>query len=258
MSEFADRYARQLVLKVVGPEGQARLAGSSALVVGCGALGTAQADRLVRAGVGTVRLVDRDQVELSNLQRQLLFTEADARSRLPKAVAAAQHLRAINASVTVDERVADVVAGSIRGLIDGVDVVLDATDNFETRYLINDACVEAGVPWIYGGVVATSGMLMPVLPGRGPCLRCLFPDPPEPGSVPDPAVEGVLNTAPTVVASWQVTMALQILLGDQPEPALISIDLWRGRQQRLPVQRASRCPCCVERRFCFVDAEDSE
>ncbi|MFH2005115.1 MAG: ThiF family adenylyltransferase [bacterium] len=251
---FDERYSRQLLLRMVGPSGQRRLGQSTALVVGCGALGSRQAELLTRAGMGSLRIVDRDVVELSNLPRQTLFDEADVAAGRPKAEAAARHLPRINSDVRIDARVLDVTAANVAELLADVDVVLDATDNFETRYLLNDICVQRNVPWIYGGVVEASGMTMAILPGETPCLRCIFPDPPTPGSVPTTGTIGILNTLPALIAARQVTEALKVLLDPGAvNRRLVQLDLWDNDIRQLTVAREPRCPTCVERRFEFLD-----
>jgi len=238
------RYAQQILLKDFGAGGQRKLSGASVLIVGCGALGSVQSQLLVRAGVGRVRIVDRDIPELGNLHRQILFDEDDVRARSPKADVAGFKLSRANSEVAVETRVMEVTAGNIDGLISDVDLVLDATDNFETRYLINDACIRSQKPWIYGGVIATSGMSMTITPGRGPCLRCLFPEPPGPGAVPGIDTEGVLSTAPVTVAALQVTEAIKLLCGAQPREGLLTLDVWTGSFQNVPVYRDENCPAC--------------
>jgi molybdopterin/thiamine biosynthesis adenylyltransferase len=238
------RYAKQILLKDLGAEGQQKLAGASVLIVGCGALGSVQSQLLVRAGVGRVRIVDRDVPEIGNLHRQILFDEDDVQARSPKADVAARRLARVNSSVILDARVMEVTAGNIDALVSDMDLVLDATDNFETRYLINDACVRSRKPWIYGGVIATSGMSMTIVPGRGPCLRCLFPEPPEPGTVPTIRTEGVLATAPVTVAALEVTEAIKLLCGAQPREGLLMLDVWTGSFQSVPVLRDENCPAC--------------
>ena len=253
MTTGPERYARQVALKEIGTEGQAKIRASSVLVVGSGALGCMQAQLLARAGVGRLRLVDRDFVEVVNLHRQTLFDEDDARMTLPKAEAASRRLRKANSDVQVEAVVADVTARNIEALLDGVDVALDATDNFETRYLVNDACVKLGKPWVHGGAMGVSGNLMTIRPGVGPCLRCLFPKPPPPGSLPGCHIVGVLNTAPAIVASLQVTEALRLLVGDAPATChLTAIDLWDPRLQRVEVKRDPDCICCVRHQYDFL------
>ncbi len=252
----AERYARQAVLPQIGPAGQEKLGASAALLVGCGALGCAQAQLLSRAGVGRLVLVDRDFVELNNLQRQLLYDEADAAQRLPKAEAAARHLRAINSAIRVEPRVADLTARNVCELLQGVDVVLDATDNVETRYLVNDACVSAGKPWVYGGAVGTSGVVLAVRPGDGPCLRCVFPEPAPPGTLATCDMAGVLNSAPAAIAALQVVEAVKLLLGAAPDAhRLHSLDVWAPSLRSVKVQREPACRCCGARDFEFLNAQ---
>ncbi len=249
------RYARQAVLGVIGPEGQETLSRSTMLIIGCGALGSTQAELLARAGVGRLILVDRDVLELHNLQRQLLFDEHDVRERLPKATAAARRLRAINSEIEIEEVVADVTAGIVEGLVERADLVLDGTDNFETRYLLNDAAVRAGKPWIYGGVVGTDGMVMAVRPGQGPCLRCLFPEPPDARHLPTCETTGVLNAAVVWVAALQVAEAIKVLVGAPGESRFHMLDVWRGSSSPILVRRDETCTCCVERRFDFLSGD---
>ncbi len=253
-----DRYARQLGLREIGARGQQKLAESSVLLVGAGALGTHQAELLARAGVGRLRIADRDFVQLDNLHRQSLFDEADAEARWPKAEAAKRRLAEINRDVTVEALVVDVTARNVERLLDGVALALDATDNAETRYLVNDACVKRALPWVYGGAVGTTGAVMSVRPGGGPCLRCVFPDPPPPGTLLTCELRGVLNTLPAMVAALQVTEALRLLVGDPPRAThFIAIDLWEESFRPVRVERAPGCPCCAERRFDFLEAGET-
>lgn len=250
-----NRYSRQEVLEEIGPHGQEKLLRAGVLIVGCGALGCAQAQLLARAGVGRITVVDRDLVEANNLQRQILFDETDASAGMPKAEAAARKLAGINSSIEITGLVKDVTPNNVEELLTGVVLVLDGTDNLETRYLINDACVKNKIPWIYGGVIGTSGMSMSVLPGQGPCFRCLFPQPPPHGSMPTCDTVGVLNTAPAVVASVQATEAIKILVGeDLDEHLIVSVDLWRGHYQTLAASRDEACPCCGQGRYDFLSS----
>jgi adenylyltransferase/sulfurtransferase len=249
-----DRYCRQTALAVIGPEGQARVDASTVLIVGCGALGSAQAELLARAGVGRLVIVDRDVVELHNLQRQLLFDERDAGERAPKAVAAARRLRAINSDIEVEAVVADVTSINVERLVRAASVVLDGTDNFETRYLLNDACVKLGRPWVYGGVVGADGVVMAVRPGKGPCLRCLFPEPPEAAAAFTCEVSGVLGTAVAWVAAVQATEALRLIVGAPAATATFrSLDVWDGSINGVEVLRDVSCPCCGLGRYEFLD-----
>lgn len=253
------RYSRQELFGPIGPEGQARLAAARVLVAGCGGLGTVSASLLGRAGVGFLRIADRDVVEMSNLQRQALFSEADVRLARPKAVAAAERLADLNHEVAVEPVVADITPANVRALVVDVDLVVDGFDNFEGRYLLNDACVERGVPWVYGACVEASGMAMLVVPGQTPCLRCVYPERPEPGAAPTCDTVGVLGSATHVTAALQVAMALRWLVArEAPRPAvMVSAHVWDGRFERIELAHepgVNRCPCCVERRFEFLDA----
>ena len=253
-----DRYSRQVLLPQIGESGQERIRSASALVVGCGALGSAISEILVRAGVGSIRVVDRDLVELVNLHRQILFDEKDADERIPKSEAAARRLREINSEVEVEGIVADVNPRNMEKLLIGVSIALDGTDNLETRYVLNDACVKQDIPWVYGGAVATDGLAMTVAPNRGPCLRCLFPEPPEPGAIPTCETAGVLATAPLITASIQATEALKLLVGDESGIGmLVSADAWSGRFTRAKVERRDDCPACGKREFSFLESKST-
>src|SRR5437016_3167404 len=208
-----DRYSRQILFSGIGREGQSRLAQSRILIIGCGALGTAQAESLARAGIGTLRIVDRDFVEFSNLQRQTMFTESDAADRLPKVIAGARHIGEINSDIEVEPEIVDVNHSNIERLIRDCDVVLDGTDNFTTRYLINDACVKHHVNWIYGAAVGSYGATMTIRPSETPCLRCVFPDAPPAASAPTCDTAGVIMPIISVVAAVQVSEALKLLVG---------------------------------------------
>jgi adenylyltransferase/sulfurtransferase len=251
-----DRYSRQVLYAPIGAAGQARLRAATVLLTGCGGLGAEAASLLARAGVGRLRIVDRDVVELTNLQRQALFDEADARGCVPKAVAAARHLREINAEVAVEPVVADLHAGNLAELLAGADLVVDGFDNFEGRYLLNDACVRAGLPWVHGACVGGYGVSALVVPGQTPCFRCLQPEVPPPGSAPTCDTVGILGPAAHLVASLEVAQALRWLVTrEAPQPAvLVSVDVWDLRFQRVELPaRDPRCPCCGERRFEFLE-----
>lgn len=249
------RYARQTMLAKLGQAGQDKLTASTVLVVGCGSLGSVQAEFLARAGIGRLLLADRDIVELSNLPTQILYDERDVKERLPKAEAAARRLRLVNSGIRIEPVIADVTAANAADLVAQADLVLDATDNFETRYLINDAAVRAGKPWIYGGVLGTDGMVLAVRPGLGPCLRCLFEEPPAMGSVPTCSSFGVLNTAVAWVAALQVTEALKILTGSgRDDFKFHNLDVWHGSVDAATAERRENCPCCGQRRFDFLDS----
>jgi len=249
------RYSRQALLPWIGEVGQERIQKATAAVVGVGALGCASSALLARAGVGRLILVDRDHVEESNLQRQALFTEAHWRARLPKAVAAEQALREIRPDLEVEALAEDLGPERARDLFQRAAVVLDGTDNFETRYLLNDAAVEAGRPWIYGGAVSTFGTLLAIRPGLTPCLRCLFPAPPAPGSAPTCDTAGVLGPAAAAVGALQAGEALKVLAGreDLCAPALRGFDLLDGSFSSVRPPREPACPCCGARAFDFLE-----
>jgi len=250
----SEKYSRQILFLPIGAEGQEKLLQSKAVIIGCGALGTAQANALVRAGVGTVRIVDRDFVEESNLQRQMLFDEADARESLPKAVAAERKLRQINSDVTVEGIVADADSSNIEEFIEGFDVVLDATDNFETRYLVNDAAVKLGIPWIYGAVVASYAATMTIIPGRTACLACVFPKSPS-GMHDTCDTVGVIGPAVSWAAAIQATEALKILLGRESElhGSLLAYDLWTNHFQQVKARRDPHCQVCVAHQYTYLE-----
>jgi adenylyltransferase/sulfurtransferase len=251
----ADRYSRQVRFREWGEEGQRRLAGSTIAIVGCGALGTFHAAALARAGVGHLLLIDRDYVEWSNLQRQWLFDESAAEQVLPKAIAAQRELARINAAVATEAIVEDLTARNIEDHLTAADLILDGTDNFETRFLINDFAVREGKPWVYGGAVGSYGIAMPILPGRSACFRCVYPEAPQ-GAQPTCETDGVLNTTTAMVASWQTSLAYQILLRGAEGVAqrITHFDVWRGetRQIRMPAARPD-CPACGRREFAFLN-----
>ncbi|MEO7145833.1 MAG: ThiF family adenylyltransferase [Bryobacteraceae bacterium] len=246
-----ERYSRQALFAPMGEAGQERMMAARVAIVGCGALGAFHADALARAGVGFLRIVDRDFVELSNLQRQCLFDEAGAAEGLPKAIAAKRRLHAVNSHVTVEAEVQDLTPANVEDLLGDVDLVLDGTDNFETRYLINDFCVLRGIPWIYGAAVSSYGLTMPVLPGRTACLKCVYPEPPA-GAQPTCETAGVLNAVTAAVAAWQVAAALKILSGHAAGLArrITTMDVWKGeiRQIEQPAPDPE-CQACGRREF---------
>ena len=242
-----DRYSRQILFDPIGEEGQRRLQAARVLIVGCGALGTAQAEALGRAGVGHLRIVDRDFVEPSNLQRQTMFTESDAADRLPKAIAAANHLREINSEIELEPQIADVNHSNIEQLIDGCDVVLDGTDNFATRYLINDACVKHSVNWIYGAAVGSYGVTMTIRPHQTVCLRCLFEETPPAASAPTCDTAGVIMPIINIVAAVQVSEALKLLTGhvEDLHASLMQFDVWRNEWRKIaPGSPRPDCSVC--------------
>ena len=243
----SDRYSRQVRFAPLGPAGQARLAAGRAVIVGCGALGSVVAVSLVRAGVGHVRLIDRDLPELSNLPRQVLFDEADVKAGLPKTVAAQRHLEAINSGATVEAIVADLRALNCADLLSDADVIVDGTDNFEARFLINDFSCRTGVPWVYGGAIGGEGRVMTVLPGRTACLRCLVPDPPAPGVLPTCDTAGILGPTAMVVGAVESVEAIKVLVGatDRVGNRLFVGDLWEGVWRSIDLSPLSQEGCAT-------------
>lgn len=262
------RYSRQVILSNIGEEGQKKLLKSKAVIVGCGALGTVAANNLARAGVGHITIIDRDFVELSNLQRQMLFEESDVGE--PKALAAENRLKSINSEIKVEGVVSDLNHTNVKEILEGADIVLDATDNVQTRMLVNDYCVQNEIPWIYTGAIGTSGMIMTIVP-EGPCLRCLYPHIPKAGSLPTCDTMGVLNTATVIMGSMESTEAIKILLdsgvrsfevnaqdNDYKDGELVVYDAWNNSIDPIVVKRSENCKCCAEAEFEFLEAEDKE
>lgn len=251
ISAQSERYSRQIRFATWGEEGQRLIGDSRVAIVGCGALGSFHAAAFARAGVGFLRLIDRDYVEISNLQRQWLFDESAAESVLPKAIAASREIARINSQVQAEAVVADLTSDNVSDLLGDVHLVLDGCDNFETRFLINDFAVREAVPWIYGGAVSSHGLAMPVLPNHTACFRCLYPDAPS-GPQPTCETEGVMNTITAVVAAWQVSLAYRVLLRQTEgwKPRITQFDVWTGetRQIAMPTPIAG-CPCCGARQF---------
>jgi len=255
--ELHDRYSRQILFRGVGAEGQRRLALARVALVGCGATGSAVASLLARSGVGTIRIIDRDYVEPSNLQRQTLFDEADARESLPKAIAAARRIAAFNSQIVVEPQVADLTPENIKVLLEGSGLILDGTDNFETRYLINDYAVKSSVPWIYAAAVGSYGVTLNVLPGTTACLACVFPDSPQ-GTFETCETAGILNSAVNLVASIEATEALKLLTGagDKVRRTLLSFDVWTNERAEIQAGRPlSGCRACAERDFVHLEGE---
>src|SRR5277367_3205885 len=252
--ESLDRYSRQIRFPQLGESGQRSLLKSRVALCGCGALGTVLANHLARAGVGFIRIVDRDYIETHNLQRQVLFDEQDVADNLPKAEAAARKLRQINSTIEIEPVVTDIDHTNILELVGDADLILDGTDNFETRYLINDAAVKLGKPWIFGGVIGSEGQTMTIVPGKTPCIRCLIETAPPPGMTPTCETAGVLGPAVAVIASFEAIEALKILSGhvDARNVNLIMVDVWDWTFRQLKVAGLVGkvdCPCCVQRRF---------
>lgn len=242
-----DRYSRQMAFASLGRDGQQRLTQSHVVVCGCGALGTSQANLLVRAGVGRITLIDRDFVDLSNLQRQSLFDQDDVQQHRPKSVAAAERLRKINDQIQVIPIVADVQPNNIESFVQQADIVLDGTDNFETRYLLNDACCKNQRPWIFGGCLGAMGQTMTVIPGTSACFACLTPEPPEPGAVETCETGGILGTIIQSIAAIQVNEAIKLLACGMEAASthLTVIDLWSMAFRRVDLSRLAGQGCEV-------------
>ncbi len=256
-----------MIFPPVGEDGQARLHAATVVVVGCGATGTALSNLLVRAGVGRVRIIDRDFIELNNLQRQILFDEDDIAANLPKAAAAAAKLRRVNRDVTVEGIVADVNPGNVLSLLADADLVMDGTDNFSTRFLLNDACLHLGLPWVYTGVIASYGMTATFIPDGAAsklpgdrdatgCLRCMIGELPAPGTTPTCDTAGVIGPAVTLVTSVAAGEAMKLLIGRGTlNPGVIHMDVWSHDYERFSIMRRPDCPACGERHFEFLDAQ---
>jgi adenylyltransferase/sulfurtransferase len=261
------RYHRQMLFAPFGQESQHRLLAATAVIVGCGATGTALSNLLVRAGVGRVRIIDRDFIELNNLQRQILFDEDDIAANLPKAEAAARKLRRVNSEVTVEGVVADVNPGNVLGLLEDADLVLDGSDNFSTRFLLNDACLYLAKPWIYIGVIAAYGMTATFIPDGAAaklpgersatgCLRCLLQEMPPPGATPTCDTAGVIAPAVTLLTGVAAAEAMKLLAGRGAlNPGVIHMDVWSHDYERFIAPRRPDCPACGERRFDYLDAQ---
>jgi len=246
-----DRYSRQVLFQEIGREGQQRLAAALVAIVGCGATGSALASLLARAGVGTLRIIDRDYVEASNLQRQSLFDEADAAESLPKAIAAARRIAAFNSEIVVEPQVADLVPENVETLLSGIGLVLDGTDNFETRYLLNDYAVQHSLPWIYTAAVGSYGVTLNVLPGRTTCLACVFPESPQ-GMIETCETAGVLNSTVNLAASISATEAIKLLVGadSRVRRTLLSFDVWTNERAEVMADHPRvGCLACGQREF---------
>jgi adenylyltransferase/sulfurtransferase len=253
-----ERYTRQMIFAPLGEEGQRQLAQSRVFICGCGALGSVLANTLVRAGVGHVRIADRDFLEWNNLQRQVLYDEADVTAGLPKAIAARNKLQSINSQVEIEAIVADVDYRNLPGLLKNVQLVVDGTDNFETRFLLNDAAIFYGIPWVYGGCIGAEGQTMTIIPNETPCLRCVLRESPPPGTTPTCDTAGILGPIVNVVASFQACEAIKILSGRTKaiSRTLNVIDLWDNRLRQInldSLHAASDCPTCHERQFPWLE-----
>ncbi|MFC1958628.1 ThiF family adenylyltransferase [Chloroflexota bacterium] len=253
-----NRYSRQTMFPAIGEEGQVKLSEGNVVIIGCGALGSNIATFLVRAGVGKIRIIDRDFIEYHNLQRQVLFDEEDIKAGLPKAIAAERHLRKVNSSVEIEGIVADANYTNIEAFCSGVDVILDGLDNFETRFLINDVALKHESPWVYGGAIASQGMTMTIIPGKTPCFRCISPVLPDPGATATCETVGVIGTVPAIIGSLQATEAMKILVGSEEiNRELIIIDVWKGSFNNLKLGPRDDCPAChgkydfLDNRFLF-------
>jgi molybdopterin/thiamine biosynthesis adenylyltransferase len=255
--ELADRYSRQVLFTGIGPGGQRKLAASAVAIVGCGATGSALASLLARSGVGNIRIIDRDYVESSNLQRQSLFDESDAAESTPKAIAAARRITTFNSQLVIEPKVADLTPSSIDQLLRGSQLILDGTDNFETRYLINDYAVKNSVPWIYTAAVGSYGVTLNVLPGRTACLACIFPEPPL-GALATCDTAGILNSAVNLAASVAATEALKLLVGveDRLRQTLFSFDVWSNQRAEIAAGKPRPgCRACGEHDFVHLAGE---
>ena len=256
-----ERYSRQILFTEIGAEGQEKLLTSRVLIVGCGALGCSHAETLTRAGVGFLRIVDRDFVEFSNLQRQTLFSEKDAKERLPKAIAAKNRLAEINSEIEVEAIVKDVNFSNVEGLLKDCDLILDGTDNFQTRYLINDASVKANKPWIYGAAVSSYGTTMTIIPNATPCLRCIFEEIPSAGTSPTCDTAGVIQPIISTISAVQTTEALKILVGKTGNlhKSLMQVDVWQNDWRKIKLGLPNTdCKTCGQRNFEFLAAESQE
>ena len=252
-----ERYSRQILFRGIGEEGQQKLATAKVAVVGCGATGSALSSLLARAGIGTLRIIDRDYVEPSNLQRQTLFDEADASESLPKAIAAARRIGAFNSQIVVEPRVDDLIPANVENLLDGVNLILDGTDNFETRYLLNDYAVDRAVPWIYCAAVGSYAVTLNILPGETACLTCIFPDSPR-GVVETCETSGILNSAVNLAAAIAATEALKLLVGKPSalRRTLLSFDLWSNERAEISARKPRPgCRACAKRDFIHLAGE---
>ncbi|MEF8874519.1 MAG: ThiF family adenylyltransferase [Candidatus Thermoplasmatota archaeon] len=248
------RYARHVVLPEVGKEGQSKISDSSVAVFGLGALGSSIADALARTGVGELKLVDRDFVEISNLNHQILYDEKDLGK--PKAEAAVERVEEVNSEIEVQGKVVDINPNNVEDLIEDVDLVMDGADNMEVRYQINDACVKKDIPWVYTAVLGTYGMSMNVFPGEGPCLRCLIPEKPARGSMETCETAGVIFTLPRIMGNLASTEAIKFLMGKPTREELLTFDIWDHEFELIKVNKREDCETCVNRDFQFLETEE--
>ena len=261
MDQSLERYTRQVLLQHIGEKRQKVLMNSSAVVIGCGALGTVSSSYLIRAGIGQVRIIDRDFIEESNLQRQILFDENDISKNLPKAIAAQRKLQKINSKVKIEGLVTDVNYANIEELTEGVDIIIDGTDNFETRFLINDFCIKNSIPWIYGACIGSRGLVMNIIPSETPCLRCVFETVPHVGSFPTCDTAGIIGPIAGIIASFQVAEAIKILTGDYASinRKLLEIDVWNTQFKQIDIsglKEGNNCPTCKLHNYKFLEAEE--
>ncbi|MEO8042645.1 MAG: ThiF family adenylyltransferase [Acidobacteriota bacterium] len=256
-----ERYSRQILFPGIGKAGQEKLLNSRVVIIGCGALGASHAEMLSRAGVGHLKIVDRDFVEFTNLQRQTLFKESDAADRLPKAIAAKMRIAEINSEIEVEAVVADVNQSNVEQIIAGADLILDGTDNFQIRYLLNDACVKLGKTWIYGAAVSSYGTTMTIMPGETPCLRCIFEEMPDAGSSPTCDTAGVIMPIIAMISAVQVSEAMKLLVGDRDSlhGSLMQFDVWQSDWRKIKLGEPDPfCRACGQRAYDFLDAESVE
>jgi molybdopterin/thiamine biosynthesis adenylyltransferase len=261
-AHIADRYSRQLLFAPIGASGQEKLGAARVAIVGMGALGTVLANHMARAGVGFLRLIDRDFVESSNLQRQMLYDEADAAASEPKAMAAAKRLREANSQITLEPIVSDLNATNAESLLSDVELILDGTDNFSVRFLINDVSVKHRIPWIYGGAVSSRGVSLTVIPGQTPCLRCLFGQSPAQGTTETCDTAGVIGPIIHTVASHQSTEAMKLLIGahEQLNRKMVHWDLWYNQHAAVDVSKARKadCPACAHGLYEYLEQDMEE
>jgi molybdopterin/thiamine biosynthesis adenylyltransferase len=251
-----ERYSRQILFPGIGEAGQDKIQNASVCIVGCGALGSFQAEALVRAGIGKLTLIDRDYVDFTNLQRQWLYEEADAVSESPKAIAAARRLHQLNRDVAIEPHVSDFTPSNAEELVNGCDLILDGTDNFETRYLLNDTSVKLTIPWIYGAAIGSYGIVMPIVPDKGPCFACIYPEPPN-GIQPTCDVNGVIAAVASSVASLQVAAAMRLIVG-WPDFAcrIQTLDVWEGSSKQMSAgARDPECRVCAARQFQYLEGQ---
>lgn len=260
MEQSLERYSRQILFQHIDEDRQKKLIDSTVLLIGCGALGTVSSSYLVRAGIGQLRIIDRDFIEENNLQRQILFDEDDILENVPKAIAAQKKLQRINPNIKVEGFVTDINYSNIEELTKDVDIIIDGTDNFETRFLVNDYCVKNSIPWVYGACIGSRGVVMNIIPSMTPCLRCVFETMPQIGSFPTCDTAGVIGPIAGIIASFQVTEAIKILTGnyDSVNKNLLEIDVWETNFRQIDISElkdTNNCPTCKLYNYEFLKAE---